>query len=45
VHGTAAVAVRRRGTSPARVAIPFGPVLLAGWWLAVVAASTVLGSS
>jgi Flp pilus assembly protein protease CpaA len=45
VHGTAAVAVRRRGTSPTTVAIPFGPVLLAGWWLAVVAASTVLGSS
>ena len=45
VHGAAAVVVRRRCTSPTRVAIPFGPVLLAGWWLAVVAASTVLDAS
>ncbi|TWX37122.1 hypothetical protein ES689_10580 [Frigoribacterium sp. ACAM 257] len=45
VHGTAAVAVRRRGASPTRVAIPFGPVLLVGWWLAVAVASTVLDAS
>jgi len=45
VHGLAAVAVRRRGTSPGRVAIPFGPVLLVGWWLAVVVASTFLDAS
>jgi leader peptidase (prepilin peptidase)/N-methyltransferase len=43
VHGAAAV-VRRRGTSPTRVAIPFGPVLLVGWWLAVVAAVVLDGS-
>jgi len=42
VHGLAAVVVRRRGTSPAGVTIPLGPVLLVGWWLAVVAASTVV---
>ena len=45
VHGITAVVVRRRGTSPAGVTIPLGPVLLAGWWLAVVAASTVLDAS
>ncbi|MBD8583764.1 prepilin peptidase [Frigoribacterium sp. CFBP 8766] len=45
VHGVTAVVVRRRGTSPAGVTIPLGPVLLAGWWLAVVAASTVLDAS
>jgi leader peptidase (prepilin peptidase)/N-methyltransferase len=44
VHGAAAVVVRRRGTSPTRVAIPFGPVLLVGWWLAVVAAVVLDGS-
>lgn len=44
-HGGAAIAVRLRGASPAKVAIPFGPVLLGGWWLAVVAASTVLDAS
>jgi leader peptidase (prepilin peptidase)/N-methyltransferase len=38
VHGAAAVLARRRGTSPRRVAIPFGPVLLVGWWLALGAA-------
>ncbi|NIJ05937.1 prepilin peptidase [Frigoribacterium faeni] len=42
VHGLAAVAFRRRGTSPGRVAISFGPVLLVGWWLAVFVASTFL---
>jgi len=42
VHGLTAVVVRRRGTSPAGVTIPLGPVLLVGWWLAVVAASTVV---
>jgi leader peptidase (prepilin peptidase)/N-methyltransferase len=36
VHGAAAVVMRRRGTPPGRVTIPFGPVLLVGWWLAVV---------
>jgi Flp pilus assembly protein protease CpaA len=42
VHGITAVVVRRRGTSPSGVTIPLGPVLLAGWWLAVVAASAVV---
>lgn len=45
VHGVTAVVVRRRGTSPAGVTIPLGPVLLVGWWLAAVAASTVLDTS
>lgn len=45
VHGITAVVVRRRGTSPAGVTIPLGPVLLAGWWLAVVAASAVVDAS
>jgi Flp pilus assembly protein protease CpaA len=44
VHGAAAVVARRRGTSPIAVAIPFGPVLLLGWWLAVVAATVLDGS-
>jgi leader peptidase (prepilin peptidase)/N-methyltransferase len=38
VHGVAAVVIRRRGASPGRAVIPFGPVLLVGWWLAVVVA-------
>ncbi|MBF4580019.1 prepilin peptidase [Frigoribacterium sp. VKM Ac-2530] len=45
VHGITAVVVRRGGTSPAGVTIPLGPVLLAGWWLAVVAASAVVDAS
>jgi len=43
VHGAVAV-VRRRDTSRTRVAIPFGPVLLVGWWLAVAAATLLDGS-
>ncbi|WP_209561365.1 prepilin peptidase [Frigoribacterium sp. PvP032] len=45
VHGVAAVLTRRHGTPPRRVAIPFGPVMLVSWWLAVVAASTVLDAA
>jgi leader peptidase (prepilin peptidase)/N-methyltransferase len=37
-HGVAAVVIRRRGASRGRAVIPFGPVLLVGWWLAVVVA-------
>ena len=41
VHGTVAVAARRRTGTLGRAVIPFGPVMLVGWWLAVVTATTL----